>query len=220
MSKNCRILFHKTGLAKYISHLDLMRTMQRGFIRAGIIIKHTEGFNPHPYMAFALPLSVCCESVCELMDCTVVDDSCFENIPKRLTAALPEGITVIKAFEPTTKFKEIQYARFSSAFEYDSEAFVDAMVRITELFKQDEIVVSKKTKKGIADTNIAPMIKTIDFTESGSCICVNAVLPVQNPALNPEYIIKAIKNYCPDALPKRYTFKREEVYNANMEIFR
>ena len=39
----CRILFSKTGTARYISHLDLMRTMQRVFIRAGLALKHTEG---------------------------------------------------------------------------------------------------------------------------------------------------------------------------------
>ena len=53
-----RLLFSKTGRAKYISHLDLMRTFQRAFARAGIAIKHTEGFNPHPFVSIALPLSV------------------------------------------------------------------------------------------------------------------------------------------------------------------
>ena len=52
----CRVVFEKTGRAKYISHLDLMRTFQHSFIRAGIRIKHTEGFNPHPYISIALPL--------------------------------------------------------------------------------------------------------------------------------------------------------------------
>ena len=49
-----RLLFSKTGRAKYISHLDLMRTFQRAFARAGIQIKHTEGFNPHPFVSIAL----------------------------------------------------------------------------------------------------------------------------------------------------------------------
>ena len=44
-----RILFVKEGTAKYISHLDLMHTMERAFLRAGITIRHTAGFHPHPY---------------------------------------------------------------------------------------------------------------------------------------------------------------------------
>lgn len=51
-----RILFSKDGTARFISHLDLMRTIQRSFLRAGISIWHTEGFHPHPYTAIPLPL--------------------------------------------------------------------------------------------------------------------------------------------------------------------
>ena len=46
-----RILFAKYGTAKYISHLDLMHTMERAFLRAGIAIRHTAGFHPHPYVS-------------------------------------------------------------------------------------------------------------------------------------------------------------------------
>ncbi len=63
-----RLLFSKTGRAKYISHLDLMRTFQRAFARAGISIKHTEGFNPHPFVSIALPLSVGYSSQCEILE--------------------------------------------------------------------------------------------------------------------------------------------------------
>ena len=51
-----RILFTKSGTAKYISHLDLMHTMERAFLRAGITIRHTAGFHPHPYVSIPLPL--------------------------------------------------------------------------------------------------------------------------------------------------------------------
>ena len=42
-----RLRFEKTGRAIYISHLDMMRTMQRVFARAGLELKYSEGFNPH-----------------------------------------------------------------------------------------------------------------------------------------------------------------------------
>ena len=67
MSK-IRLLYSKTGKAKYISHLDLMATMRRALLRAGIELKYSEGFNPHPYMSVALPLPVGCSSICELID--------------------------------------------------------------------------------------------------------------------------------------------------------
>ena len=88
--RKCRIVFEKTGKAIYISHLDLMRTMQRIFVRTGISIKHTEGFNPHPYMVFALPLSVGTESLYELVDINLVDDNeDMDSMPSRLNVTAP-----------------------------------------------------------------------------------------------------------------------------------
>ena len=69
-----RLLFSKTGRAKYISHLDLMRTFQRAFARAHIQIKHTEGFNPHPFVSIALPLSVGYSSQCEILEFGLMGD--------------------------------------------------------------------------------------------------------------------------------------------------
>ena len=63
-----RATFEKRRRAKYISHLDLMRCMQRAFKRAGVPIWYTEGFNPHAYLMFPLALSLGCESGCECMD--------------------------------------------------------------------------------------------------------------------------------------------------------
>ena len=68
MSDKLRLRFEKTGRAVYISHLDLMHTMQRAFNRAGYRLKYSEGFNPHPQIAIALPLSVGMASLCEIMD--------------------------------------------------------------------------------------------------------------------------------------------------------
>ena len=63
-----RLLFEKVGRSVWISHLDLMRLFQRAFKRAGLKLKHTQGFNPRPSVSIALPLSVGVESECELLD--------------------------------------------------------------------------------------------------------------------------------------------------------
>ena len=69
-----RLRFAKEGRAVYISHLDLLRTFQRVFLRQGIVLRHSQGFHPHPILSFALPLSVGQESVCELLDLETVEE--------------------------------------------------------------------------------------------------------------------------------------------------
>ena len=50
MSK-LRLEFIKEGPAAYISHLDLLRTIQRAFPRTGMNIKHSQGYHPHPIIS-------------------------------------------------------------------------------------------------------------------------------------------------------------------------
>ena len=87
-----RLLFEKTGNAIYISHLDLMRTFQRAFFRAGIPIKHTEGFNPHAFVSIALPLSVGYSSQCEILEFGLLAGVSEGEVPARMNAALPEAL--------------------------------------------------------------------------------------------------------------------------------
>lgn len=220
MNNKCRFLFRKTGLAKYISHLDLMRTVQRAFIRAGVRLKHTEGFNPHPHMTFALPLSVCCESVCELMDCVIIDDIANEELPSMLNKMLPVGIEIVSAYEPERKFKDIVWIKFSGCFSYKSGDTAKIAEKLNDLFSRDNIVIPKKTKKGISDTDIAPMIKKISFYPDGLSVNIEAVLAGQNPSLNPENLVIAVKTFAEELIPDEYSFKREEIFDENMTVFR
>ena len=90
MSK-VRLCFAKEGVASYISHLDLLRTFQRVFIRAGMVIRHSAGFHPHPMMSFVLPLSVGQTSVCELLDFETEEEIDCAALPARLAPCLPLG---------------------------------------------------------------------------------------------------------------------------------
>ena len=101
-----RALFEKTGMAAYISHLDLMRLFQRAFKRAGLPLTHTQGYNPRPSVSIALPLSLGVESVCELLDFDLETDgvSC-EEIRDRLNQCLTEGVRVLDVYDNGAKIK-------------------------------------------------------------------------------------------------------------------
>ena len=97
--KSVRIVFSKTGRIKYVSHLDLVRAMTRAVRRANIPLWYTEGFNKHPYLTFAAPLSLGYEGLRETMDIRMADDFPFDELVKRLpkpfrliqTLSSPEG---------------------------------------------------------------------------------------------------------------------------------
>ena len=142
-----RVWFNKTGAIRYISHLDLMRTMTRAIRRSGIPLWYTEGFNPHPYMTFALPLSLGMESVCESMDIRIEGDVTNDELFVSLRDAMPEGITVTAVKDPVTDPKYIAYAVFDVTFRDvpDPAALAET---IETLLSGEHLIVQKLGKKG------------------------------------------------------------------------
>lgn len=215
-----RMLFAKTGRAVYISHLDLMRTITRAFLRAECRLKYSEGFNPHPNISIALPLSVGCESVCEIMDFKMLEDMPCEEIKSRISDQFPEGIEVIDVYEMQRKVKEIKWLRISGVFEYDERDAAQMAEKLNEFYAAESIVITKKTKRGMGESDIRPAIKEISFNSSGGDVILSAVISAQEPTLNPELIADALRQLAPEYAPDFAKFRRLEIFDENMEIFR
>ena len=215
-----RLCFSKTGRAVYISHLDLMQTMQRGFARAGYALKYSEGFNPHPQISIALPLSVGAASVCELMDFRLKEEVDLAALPQRLTAALPEGIEVTEAYEAVVKCANIKWLQIEGLFEYDERPYDTMAEALTDFYARDSIIITKKTKRGMGETDIRPAIRSIAFTAAEEGVSVSAVISAQEPTLNPELLNDALRQLQPDIAPDFAKFTRRETFDSEMHVFR
>ena len=215
-----RMLFSKTGRAVYISHLDLMRTITRAFMRAECKLKYSEGFNPHPNISIALPLSVGCESVCEIMDFKMREDMPCEEIKNRLETQFPEGIAVIDVYESERKVKEIKWLSISGVLEYDERDAATMAGKLNEFYAAESIVITKKTKRGMGESDIRPAIRDISFAQSGRDVSMRALISAQEPTLNPELITDALRQLAPDIAPDFAKFRRLEIFDENMQVFR
>ena len=215
-----RMLFSKTGRAVYISHLDLMRTVTRAFMRAECKLKYSEGFNPHPNISIALPLSVGCESVCEIMDFKMREDMPCEEIKNRLETQFPEGIAVIDVYEAERKVKEIKWLSRSGVLEYDERDAAAMAGKLNEFYAAESIVITKKTKRGMGESDIRPAIRDISFAQSGRDVSMRALISAQEPTLNTELIADALRQLAPDIAPDFAKFRRLEIFDENMQVFR
>jgi len=220
MSEKLRLRFAKKGRAVYISHLDLMRTMQRAFLRAGYSLKYSEGFNPHPVISILLPLGVGCSSECELMDFQLTEDSDLSLLPEKLTAAMPEGITALEAYECERKVKDLKWLRISGKFVYDAGNAAEKRNGLQAFFAQESIVIEKKTKRGMGESDIAPAIRELGFTAGENCVYVSGVISAQEPTLNPDNLVNALAQLAPELAPDFAEFMRLEVYDEKMKVFR
>ena len=217
-----RILFEKTGNAIYISHLDLMRLFQRAFKRAGLNLKHTQGFSPRAMVSIALPLSVGVESRCEVLDYELVDQALsFEEIRDRLNATMPAGIRVREAYDSPRKPKDLTHLDIAIRLEYDNGVPQGAAEAIRALFALEEVIVTKRGKNGPVDQNIVPMIFNLEVNElSNQELELTARVCAQNPSLNPQLMVNAIEKELPDFRPDFTKISRREVIDPNGNIFR
>ena len=217
-----RILFEKTGNAIYISHLDLMRLYQRAFKRAGLNLKHTQGFSPRAMVSIALPLSVGVESCCEILDYELVDQELpFEEIKDRLNRALPAGVRVLDAYDSPRKPKELTHLDVAIRLEYDNGVPAGTEDAIRELFARESVIVTKRGKNGPVDQDIIPMISQLAITAiSDQELELTARVCAQNPSLNPQQLVTAIETNLPGHMPDFTRIFRREVLDSQGNIFR
>ena len=216
--KSVRIWFHKFGTAKYISHLDLNRCVARAFHKAKLPMWYTEGFNPHAFVTFALPLSLGVEGKHESMDIRLLEEMPKEEIIRRLNDALPKDIRVYDVTEPKMKPGKIAYADYEIRYAADDRDPQELKKALEKLFAKDEILVEKKTKSGIKTLNLNDYLDKYKMTVADNEVVLNIVLPSGSTEnVNPSLIGEAIKTYLGYSLFA--VIIRSYLYDAEFHIF-
>ena len=211
--RNVRIRFSKTGRARYISHLDLNRVMQRSLRRAGIPLWYTEGFNRHPYVTFAAPLSLGFEGLRETMDIRLEGEMADEELVLRLGGVSPQGITVLSAADAVRKPGEIATARYRLMFSGGGEA-------MQRFIAQETIPAEKRTKKGVMKTlDLKPALLETELRERGEETEFTLLLPCSSAdTVNPLLVWNAYRAFAGEGetLPH---ITRLDVYTADGSSF-
>lgn len=185
---NFRVTFSKDDVLVYISHLDLNHAFIRALNRADIKLKFSEGFNPHPKIVFALPLSVGMEGENEIVDIGVADEEMTaERFGQLLQEQMPAHIRIKKVDIAETKLKDITSASYRIYI--DKLSIADKLAKLFD----GEISVLKKTKSGEKQVIISKQIRNISIRESENETVIHAILDASADSyLNPELIVRAM----------------------------
>lgn len=210
-----RIKFSKTGSLKFISHLDLQRTMQSSFLRSKLPIYFSEGFSPHPKVVFTPPLSVGVSSLTEFVDVKMVADVSHAEIMEKLNASFPKGLRALCVYEPKAKFSDIKWGLYGIGFELTGEAPEDICQKVQSVLSAEEITVEKFSKKGEAKrVNIAGGIRFVSAELSGGVLFVKAKLSCDTENfVNPKYIGETLAA----AMPELFAGAEEDT--CRMEVY-
>ena len=211
--------FHKDGYVKYTSHLDLVRIFKRSFKKTGLALQYSQGFNPHPKMGFAQPLSLGYSSKCELIEFETVEAHDPEDILQRMKAALPEGLDAVSCVRFDNNIKSLageadsaEYVVWAPLPEADGEGWNNEMLsgKISAYLAQTEITAMKRQKKTkkLAPVDIRKMIRdmngmVITDVEGRKAMMLNLHLDCGSISnLSPELVISTFLPFCGLDIPR------------------
>lgn len=211
---NVRVFFSKTGRVRFISHLDLNRTMTRILRRTDLPIWYTEGFNKHPYVTFAAPLSLGYEGLQETMDFRLTqDDVPMERVCQQLNEVLPQGLYVISADVAQQKPGQIGFARY--------QLYLSCEARwMEQLLDMPQIEVQKRTKSGAMRTvDLRPHLHDVSYDAQQGCWQVTLPCGSEN-SLNPSLLVTALQQNFPQQDITALRIVRTAVLNQQGELFK
>ena len=219
-----RMKFAKEGRAKYISHLDLMHTMQRAMARCKMPLWFTEGFNQHAYVSVALPLSTGYSGECEFLDFNLLTKTVPENAVHQLNAVFPKGLRAIEIYPLSNggmKIADITWSKYRITWGFDSPVPAEFPKAAYALFGQERVEVLKRSKRG---EKLVNMREFMNGQPELSLFGHIAICEVQTGAgsqtMSPEYLTKAVRQYLPQYPISDEAYHRLCVYTAQGLPFR
>lgn len=219
-----RIKFRKTGIMKFIGHLDVMRYFQKAIRRADVEICYSGGFSPHQIMSFAAPLGVGITSNGEYVDIEVHSTGTTAEMLERLNAVMAEGFEIAeyKLLPDTTTNAMSSVAAadytltFRPGYEPEEESAEEWFKKLTAFFDQPQVMVLKKTKKGEKEMDLKPLIYDLGVIAGNDAAQAQLFMKISTGSasnIKPELLLDAYyKALGKERSPFAFMVQREEVY--------
>ncbi len=210
MSK-IRLKFSKTGMGKYISHLDLLRTFTRAIHRSGLPVRYSQGFNPHQLITFSLPLALGVTSETEFVDIDFDDGTDKAEVVEKLNLNLPPDIRILKASVPECKANDIASARYIVTLGLLKSVSAE---KLQEFFDKEDIPAVKKTKRGEKEINLREYIKSYELkTLSDKTAEFEVILSAGGESnIKPDILVAKLCEFLDDCADESVEIHRTEIF--------
>lgn len=162
-----RLFFNKYEEMKYISHLDLLRFMDRILRKSGIPVKYSQGFHPRPKISLGNPISLGTDAFNEAMDIELREDMTNEELFKRLNNKCVIGFEFTKVMDIDGKTSIVEEYK---EMKFEIQGPGSSIEKIENLLGQDEIILTKEKKGKIESKDLKPRIKKYEIDKENNKI--------------------------------------------------
>lgn len=222
----CKIIskYSKTGNLKYISHLDVLRFIQRAVKRANILAKYSEGFNPHMKTAFGFPLSLGNESIGEYFELEINEEIDINDFIGRMNNVLPKEMQILNAKyteETQSIMSRCCFVEYLINIEFDNldidklNEFFEEMVQTGVIYIRKKKNKKKKfVEKEINTRDYIKYLKAKKISDIKACIEV-VFLTTQTGSMKTDEFMKLIEDRGFDLT--YFTIMKMESLDENMK---
>lgn len=215
-----RLWLSKQGRIKFVSHLDMFRTLQRAVRRADIPLWYTEGFNPHPYISFLLALSLTVEGRREPVDIRIVEEIENDEIKRRLNAVFPEGLRVEEVSAPVHKPAEIAFGDYAVTLDKAEITAEELAAALESGALVCEKTGKKNGRKVTKTVGVSEHIKRYAIEETPENVLLRVTLPAGSTFnLNPLQLLEGVSGYLGRTVTAENAV-RERLLRADLSEFR
>ncbi len=161
-----RITFSQTGALRYVGHLDMVRTWERGLRRADVALAYSGGFNPGPRLYFASGLPLGATGRAEIVDVLLSQAMPPAAFQAAVGAQLPAGLTLLHVEEAPLKTPALQAVLLSSRWQIDVESDAspeELASRVHGLLAQPAIPAQKRRKGQPKRYDLRPLILAMSY---------------------------------------------------------
>lgn len=204
-----RMKFEKTGVVKFIGHLDIMRYFQKANRRAGLDIAYSGGYSPHQILSFAAPLGVGLESYGEYLDVEMESVTTSQDIMERLNQVNVPGIRVTNVVRlpegAANAMASVAAARYQVRFREGYAPTFDYTSQLDSFLAQDVIAYEKETKNGSKTLNLREAIYECTILRDGEGSPEGMEMLVNASSagnIKPRMVVEAFYTFCGETLPE------------------
>ena len=185
------IRFGKNPRLRFISHLDLQRFLHMALNRTGLPIKYSEGFNPHPLMAFGSALALGWTSEYEVLDVRLSAPMGRKRCEDAMRFALPEDLPVLEVKLVEDRYPSVMAQVYAADYHIrlQGDAAQAILDQIPAFLAAQEVLAMKKSKSGEKQINIRPLALDVQAVEDG--ISARLML-TEKDALKADLLVKTL----------------------------
>lgn len=165
--------YSKTGLLRFVGHLDMLHAWERILRRANVPMAFTQGFSPRPQLSLAAPLPVGLMSSSEYLELRTTKE--VDDLIELIKPVLPQDMSIAGVAALPEKTKALMGMLRFAAYTVQPIPSSDqerVCQEVASFLQQESVLKEVKRKRSLKTIDIRPLVRSVSLTQDTLELCL------------------------------------------------